>query len=157
MPLDLQKLKDSALKQGGNLPATDATIRDAERALGFPIPAPLRRLYSEIGDGGFGPGHGFYGLASGTDKFPDESVVFLYTLFRKGDPEDPSFSWPYMLLPIMDWGCAIRSCLDCSTPSLPIIRHDPNVSAPLQFRSEDWHFEEWLQAWLDGYDLWKND
>ncbi len=85
-------------------------------------------------------------------SFPDENVVYLFTLFRKGDPEDPAFSWPYMLLPILDWGCAIRSCVDCSTPSLPIIRHDPNVEASLQFQSEGWHFEEWLQAWLDGYD-----
>lgn len=28
---------------------------------------------------------------------------------------------------------------------------------PLQFRGENFRFEEWLQAWLDGYDLWKNE
>ncbi len=157
MPLDLQKLKDMARKQRANPPAPDAAIQDAECVLCFPIPAPLRRLYSEVGNGGFGPGYGFYGLASGTEIFPNENVVYLYTLFRKGDPEDPSFSWPYMLLPVLDWGCAIRSCVDCSTPSLPIIRHDPNIQGPHQFRGEDFHFEEWLQAWLDGYDLWKNE
>jgi hypothetical protein len=157
MPLDYQKLRDSARKQRAHSPISDSVLRDAERALGFPIPATLRRLYSEVGDGGFGPGHGFYGLTNGTERLPNESVVYLYTLFRKGDPEDPSFSWPYMLLPVLDWGCAIRSCVDCSIPSLPIIRHDPNVEGALQFRSEDWHLEEWLQAWLDGYDLWKNE
>jgi hypothetical protein len=157
MPLDLQKLKDSARKQHANPAASESSIRDAERALGFAIPAILRRLYSEIGDGGFGPGHGFYGLVSGTEKFPDENVTYLYRLFRKGDPEDPEFSWPHMLLPVLDWGCAIRSCVDCSIPSLPIVRHDPNVETPLQFKNEGWHFEEWLQAWLDGYDLWKNE
>jgi hypothetical protein len=133
MSLDFQKLKDSARKQRANPPVPDTAKRDAECTLGFPIPAPLRRPYSEVGDGGFGPGYGLYGLASGTEQFPDESVVCLYTLFRKGDPEDPSFAWPYMLLPVLDWGCAIRSCVDCSTPSLPIIRHDPNVEMALQF------------------------
>ena len=157
MPLDFQKLKDSARKQSANPTLSDASIRDAEVALGFPIPAQLRRVYSEVGNGGFGPGHGFYGLDRGTNDFPDESVVYLYILFRKGDPEDPTFSWPHMLLPILDWGCAIRSCVDCSTPSLPIMRHDPNVQFPLQFRAEEWHLEDWLQAWLDGYDLWKNE
>lgn len=155
MPLDFQKLQVSARNQRANSPASDAAIRDAEHKLGFPIPAPLRRLYSDVGNGGFGPGYGFYGLASGTEQFPDESVVYLYTVFRGGDPEDPSFSWPYMLLPVLDWGCAIRSCVDCSTPSLPIIRHDPNIVGPNQFQSENYHFEEWLQTWLDGYDLWK--
>jgi len=157
MPLDIQMLKDSARKQDANLPVSEAAIRDVECALGFPIPAPLRRLYSEVGDGGFGPGYGFYSLASGTKHLANESVVSLYTLWRKGDPEDPSFSWPYMLLPVLDWGCAIRSCVDCSTPSLPIIRHDPNVAGPLQFRNEGWDLEEWLQAWLGGYDLWANE
>jgi hypothetical protein len=157
MPFDFQKLRDSARKQRANPLLPDAAMRDAEVALGFPIPAPLRRLYSEVGNGGFGPGYGFYGLASGTEQFPDENVVYLYTLFRKGDPEDHSFSWPHMLLPVLDWGCAIRSCVDCSTPWLPIIRHDPNVEVPVQFQAEDWHLEEWLQAWLDGYDLYKNE
>jgi len=88
MSLDVQKLKESARKQQAHPPAPDGAIRDAEVRLGFAIPAPLRHLYSHIGNGGFGPGHGFYGLASGTELFPDESVVYLYTLFREGDPEN---------------------------------------------------------------------
>jgi hypothetical protein len=157
MPLNLQKLKDSARNQRAEPPISDTAIRDAECVLGFPIPAPLRRLFSEVGNGGFGPGYGLYGLARGTERHPDESVVYLYTLFRKGDPDDPSFVWPYKLLPVLHWGCAVRSCVDCSTPSLPIIRHDPSNEVAPQFRSENWHLEEWLQAWLDGYDLWKNE
>ncbi len=124
MPLNYQKLKDSARKQNANPLLADLAIRDAEVDLGFPIPAPLRRLYLEVGDGGFGPGYGFYGLASGTEQFPDENVVYLYTLFRKGDPEDPSFSWPHRLLPVLDWGCAIRTCVDCSM-------FNDNYSSPL--------------------------
>jgi hypothetical protein len=157
MPLDLKKLKSEALKKGGRGPASESAIQEAERMIGFALPLPLRRIYSEVGDGSFGPGYGFYGLNEGTDLFPSESVSNLYPLFRAGDPEDPSFSWPYMLLPIVDWGCAIRSCVDCSVPSLPIIRHDPNLETALQFHAEGCHFEEWLQAWLDGYDLWKNE
>lgn len=157
MPLDFQKLKDFARKQGANPILADAAIREAEVSLGFAIPGPLRRLYAEVGNGGFGPRYGFYGLSTGTKQFPNESVVNLYTLFRKGDPEDPSFSWPHMLLPVLEWGCAIRSFVDCSIPSLPIVRHDPNAEVPLRFVAEGWHLEEWLQAWLDGYDLWKNE
>ncbi len=155
MPLDLQKLKEAARKQRVNPPISEVAVGDTECALGFPIPAQLRLLYTEIGNGGFGPRSGFYGLNSGTEHFPNESVVYLYTLFRQGDSEDPSFYWPYRLLPILDWGCEIRSCVDCSTPSLPIIRHDPNVPGTEQFRRENLDLETWLQAWLDGLDLWK--
>jgi hypothetical protein len=157
LPPYLQKLKDAARKQRSDPVLTEAAIRDAEVALGFPIPVPLRRLYAEVGNGGFGPGYGFYGLVGGTERFPGENVVGLYRLFRQGDPEDPLFSWPHGLLPVVDWGCAIRSCVDCSMPSFPIIRHDPNVEVSVQFRPEGWYLEGWLQAWLDGYDLWKNE
>jgi hypothetical protein len=157
MALDLQELVTAARSQGARSPVSDVQIRSAECKIGFGIPGPLRRIYAEVGDGAFGPGYGFYSLANGTEDFPDENVVRLYTTFRQGDPEDPGFSWPYMLLPIVDWGCAIRSCVDCSTPSLPIVRHDPNLDAQRQFQPEGWHFEEWLQAWLQGYDLWRNE
>lgn len=157
MSLKLQELIDAARAQEARPPLSDAVIRDSERQLGFSIPAAVRRIYSEVGDGGFGPGYGFYSLAEATEDFPDENVVSLYTVFRQGDPEEPSFSWPHMLLPIVDWGCAIRSCVDCSVPSLPIIRFDPNLDSTQQFQPEEWHFEEWLQAWLQGYDLFKNE
>ena len=156
MPLDVNRLREAAQKKRSRPPLSHAKIRDAERAIGFALPPSVRRIYAEVGDGSFGPGYGFYGLSDGTEFFPKESVAYLYSLFRKGDPEDPSFAWPHMLLPIVDWGCAIRSCVDCSMPSLPMVRHDPNVEVD-QFRPEGWHFEEWLQAWLDGYDLWKNE
>ena len=152
MPLDRQRLLEVAKEQNGVSPISETDISPVEREIGFAIPLPLRRFYSEISGGGFGPGCGFYGLLNGTETFPDETVVYLYSVFRKGDPDDSAFLWPYMLLPILDWGCAIRSCVDCSTPSLPIIRFDPNLPNEDQFQSENFHFEEWLQAWLDGYD-----
>ncbi|WP_216858509.1 SMI1/KNR4 family protein [Actinomadura verrucosospora] len=42
--------------QDGELPrATSEQIKEAEAALGFPLPPLLSRLYREVGNGGFGP------------------------------------------------------------------------------------------------------
>jgi len=153
MPLDFVSLQRAAEKTGYE-PISLEVIRETERQLGFELPLLLRRLYLEAGDGGFGPGYGFYGLLEGTDEFPDDSVAGLYRSFRSPDPEDPSWSWPEKLLPLVDWGCAIRSCVDCIDPSLPVIRFDPNSDASAMLRPEGYSLEDWLAAWLEGKDLW---
>jgi hypothetical protein len=132
---------------------SDAEIAEAERRLGFQLPELLRELYTCVGDGGFGPGYGFLGLIKPVPigDFTGESVVELYEIFRAGDPENPSWSWRERLLPVVDWGCAIRSCIDCSTPALQIFRDEPYVSCV----SESPSFEQWLSDWATGQDLWK--
>ena len=139
-------------------PLSIADIEEAERRLGFPLPELLRELYTEIGDGGFGPSYGLLPLLTPVEEVKlmnanlprIESAIELYILFKKGDPGDPSWLWPDRLLPILDWGCAIRSCVDCSTLSLPIIRDEPYVRRITESPS----FERWLENWLNGLDLW---
>lgn len=134
-------------------------IAEAEARLGFRLPQILRELYTEVADGGFGPKDGFLPLLKPVREVKlanlsvggIESAVELYELFRKGDPEDTSWSWPSGLLPILDWGCAIRSCVDCSTPSLTVVRDEPN----LKRITESANLEDWLKRWLAGEDLWK--
>ena len=153
MSLDFAKLL-AAADDTGYAPLSAEDILEAERQLGFPLPPLIRRIYSEVGDGAFGPGYGFYGLLEGTDEFPDDTVVGLYQSFRRPDPDDPSWSWPEKLLPLTDWGCAIRSCVDCTDLSLPVLRFDPNSGASRVISPEGYSLENWLQAWLDGKDLW---
>jgi hypothetical protein len=153
MPLDIAKLL-KIVENTAYRPLSETDLNEAERQLGFALPDLLRKIYCEVGDGGFGPGYGFYRLLEGTDEFPDETVVQLYTSFRELDPEDPSWSWPEKLLPLLDWGCAIRSCVHCSDPTLPVFRFDPNSGSIAVFSTEGYSFENWLEAWLDGKDLW---
>jgi hypothetical protein len=146
---------------GQKLPpsVSDADIAEAERRLGFQLPGLLRELYGTIADGGFGPPYGFLPLLKPVPETRlmnlsapgRESVVQLYTLFRGGDPEDPSWSWPERLLPVIEWGCAIRSCVDCSSPSLQVVRDEPDVSRITESPS----LERWLSDWMAGRDLWK--
>src|SRR5690242_3913384 len=57
---DLGSLPLSELK-----PADRVGVARDERRLGFTLPALLKRLYAEIGNGGFGPGYGLIGLTNG--------------------------------------------------------------------------------------------
>lgn len=61
-----------------NPPTTMAKVDAAEEALGFPIPAILRRLYTEVANGHFGPGYGLVGVDDcGTDERRND-IVALY-------------------------------------------------------------------------------
>src|SRR4051794_32468599 len=61
-------------------PVSAAQVCDAEAALGFPLPALLRDIYVKIGNGGFGPGCGLFGLQSG--DYRRWNAVQLYHSFR---------------------------------------------------------------------------
>jgi hypothetical protein len=140
-------------------PVSDVDISETEKRLGFQLPDLLRELYGTVADGGFGPPYGFLPLLTPVleTKLPNlslpsrHSVVQLYTLFRGGDPEDPSWTWPERLLPVLEWGCAIRSCVDCSSPLLPVVRDERDVSRITESPS----LERWLSDWMSGRDLWK--
>lgn len=136
-------------------PLDEHQIAAAERQLGFRLPEPMRRLYTEVCNGGIGPGYGIVGLVGGARVDPDDEPIQLYNTFRTADPRDPSWSWPEFLLPISNWGCGIRSCVDCSHPEAPVVRLDPN---PID-EGGDWakafvperpSLEGWLRDWLDG-------
>src|SRR5262249_21727876 len=46
-------------------PATTAAVDEAERAIGYAFHPFHRRLLTEVGNGGFGPGYGLIGLPGG--------------------------------------------------------------------------------------------
>ena len=65
-------------------PATEDQIQETEQQLGFPLPPLLRLLYTEIANGGFGPGLGIVGTPGGfcmtNPRFddPDHDIVQSY-------------------------------------------------------------------------------
>jgi hypothetical protein len=143
-----------------NAPLDDQLICRAETLLGRALPPFLRDAYRFVGNGGFGPGYGLLPLLlENPGSSDDDSVVNLYTAFCSSDPEDSPWAWPPHLLPFCDWGCAIRSCIDCSTQSGPIVTFDPNVydiGEPLSnaFARTHTSLEAWFSDWLAGVRLW---
>lgn len=154
---------DMAGVSPGDLPdfATVEQVTDTERRLGCRLPPLLAELYRTIGNGGWGPGYGLMGIVGGLEgEAGDGTAVDLYEVFRGDDPEDPGWKWPFGLLPINDWGCAIRSCVDCTKPDAAVWTFDPNstreLGDPMDLCLAKTHdsIAEWFEDWVNGVKLW---
>jgi len=125
-----------------NPPASMADINAAEEQLGFSLPPLVRDLYTQVGDGGYGPGYGLDRLAE---------VVEMSQEFVTDGP-DP---WPAKLLHLCCWGCEYFFALDCSRPDGPVLRFVPDEDDnPEALRCEAATLAEWLEDWLRGEPLW---
>jgi SMI1 / KNR4 family (SUKH-1) len=141
-------------------PAPEDDVVRAEAQLGFALPPFLRRLYLEVGNGGFGPGYGLFPLDTASDSL--DSLVTAYTVMRamsqqdidenwESDEDKPSL-WPSRVLMICDWGCNIYTLVNCDAPDLPVLRMDSNASFG-EWVIESLSLQHWLAAWLDGEPL----
>ncbi|PDT85704.1 SMI1/KNR4 family protein [Bradyrhizobium sp. Y36] len=140
--------------RAGLVPATASVIASDEAHLRFRLPPLLKRMYADVGNGGFGPGYGLIGLTNGVPDDTGKTAVAIYDLFRS----DPELTWPDGLLPICHWGCAIYSCVDCRDQDFRMRIFDPNGHD-----GDDWtdaffddapSFEHWISSWASGVDLW---
>jgi hypothetical protein len=113
-----------------------AGITFAEELFGFALPQILRRAYREIGNGGFGPGP-IIGLPGGYESGWGDLIQTWEELQRDEAYEE---GW----LPIIDWGCAQFSIIDCEDDFQMVSLYEG------EFHNEDDSFEELLEHWLDG-------
>jgi hypothetical protein len=108
------------------------------------LPPLLRRLYLEVGDGGFGPGYGLVGLEDperGAERITDHRT------------DDTTGRGPTtMAVPMLlcHWGCGITSDIDLADGQ--IWGSDPNpapTGVPFSF-PQHMTITEWFGRWLDG-------
>jgi SMI1 / KNR4 family (SUKH-1) len=142
-------------------PVSIQAFEDAERQLGFQLPPLLKRLYTEVGNGGFGPGHGL--LSTVPLSSVDRPMPLYYSTLRsrRGD-------WPVGVVPFSDWGCLIVSCVDLSSDSTdpPVLRFEPNMShadtvqfwKDKAFRGtglvpESDKLSSWFEDWINGKEM----
>lgn len=128
----------------GLRPAPMARIRAAERELDVVLPPLLVRLYTEVDDGGFGPGTGLLPLGR---------VIAETQGLRSGAPLPRRRRWPESLLPLVErdpgW-----LCVDVITGE--IVEWDPEdvpewASQERFERSFEvrWStLEDWLAKWV---------
>ena len=131
-------------------PASADELAEAERRLGFALPSLLRRLYTEVANGSWGPGYGPTVAIGGARVDLDDGLVDWYRTMRDAgaDPDDASWpGWPDRLVAVCHWGCAIWSCVDCSTGR--VIRFDPNVGWLAAWGLERPTLAVFLEDWLD--------
>jgi hypothetical protein len=139
MPSLLSRLGRAALtnEKTVRFPVVDAAaIAFAEELFGFALPQILRRAYREISNGGFGPGP-IIGLPGGYESSWGDLLQSWEELQRDEGYEE---GW----LPILDWGCAQFSIIDCADDFQMVSLYEG------EFHNEDYSFEELLEHWLDG-------
>jgi hypothetical protein len=135
--IDMKRLKRPELFEL----VSPAAVRAAEDSVGVRFPSFLKRLYLEVGNGGFGPGAGLLGLQGGYPDADGRTLVERYRwLVGQG--------WPVTLLPMNDWGAAVWSCVDSASPAGAVITSDY-----MGFVRTAFTLRSWFEAWLSGVDL----
>ena len=107
-------------------PLDEATRHNVEARLGHALPRSLVEIWTQIGNGGFGPGYGLLGL--GPEGYPDDlgrPAEALYDMLRTRAEKPPHFRWPAGLFPICHTGCGILHCVDLATEDMVI--WEPNL------------------------------
>lgn len=126
-------------------PATEVGVAQAEATLGFALPAPLRQVYLEVGDGGFGPGGGIlsaHAAASAWRSLTDEPA---------GPAEQP---WPRYLLPFSDRNPGY-DCIDIRNGRIVVwdpeeIEDDSDRSWRRSFRDDTDSLAAYFEGWLSS-------
>jgi len=126
-------------------PASVEAIEATEHRLGYPFPSLLRRLYLEVGNGGFGPGYGIIGLAEGIgDRNPRQDLP--HGTWNTACPAGVA------LFPLCTWGCGIYSFVDCADAQGRMWAWDPNPAPSDDIGKalfkEELALHDWLGRWL---------
>lgn len=134
--------------------ATARQIRAAERAIGFPLPATLALVLTQVGNGGFGPEYGLMGVEGGAVSGEGDTLVTDYLDRRKHVPDTTGWEWPMGLLPICEYGCNVYYCV-APGPREALIRFDPNEyeegkSYAACLFPERTTLRAWLTRWAQG-------
>jgi hypothetical protein len=132
-------------------PVSLRTVDAAERQLGFPLPEPLRQIYLQIGNGGFGPTYGLLGLKGGAADEQGNTLVGVYRSMKRLARASRYWHWPEGLLPLCRLGCGMYSCLDSARSRIPVLIFDPNILG-----EPDADREEVIQLWAHCF-WWQNN
>lgn len=124
-------------------PLAEAAVAKVEKSLGFRLPAGLRQLYLEIGDGGFGPYNGIRRLSNWAKD---------YRKLLAELPAERGRDWPEALLPIV-YRNGKRICVDRSNGAVLLWTKPPKRSSEKKwlasFVPQSPSVGEWLERWVD--------
>lgn len=173
----VKKLKAKAKEEGHaeEYPPLSANeVARCEKEMGVQLPEIVRLVYTQVANGGIGPGGALIGLKGGFVEDNDEDVTSLYQAWMKGSNEvwedfddeanDVKMEWVPGLLPVCLHGCTVWTLLNCNAPGGRLIYAD--LSGPMNYKQE-WEtdsgvfqkpgvpFEEWIAAWLDDERQWQ--
>jgi hypothetical protein len=114
-------------------------LAEQEARLGHGFSPLLRRLYGEVGNGGFGPG---YGLIA-ADEAVERALAW-------SDSKVPD------LLPFVYWGCAVYSVTELTSGRIGILDLDAIDDYFSASKATWWQYDTldaFWSAWLSGEEL----
>jgi len=135
-------------------PVSSDELEYAEQRLGFHLPHLLRKMYLQVGNGGFGPGYGF--LALNKNGSPNYHMNLVDWYLECTNPSHESF-WPRDYIVVIDWGDGITSAVKWTDPDSPVYRCNGDQYEEGSFEQvmklESPSLKTWLQDWLNGLPL----
>lgn len=132
-------------------PLNTDSLKEAEMDLFEQFPPLLQRIYSEVSNGGIGPGYGLIGFDGGTlDE--GRSVLQTHQWFLDWSAEMETCIWPRDLVPITHMGCGIYQCIALDTGKIIDFDHHgwdetPNTWQD-NFEEVSHDFTTWWESWL---------
>jgi hypothetical protein len=144
-------------------PAELDALLAVEAQLGFRLPALLRRLYTEVGNGGFGPVFGLLPLSVaslGEGRTPEVEFELAgdYARLVRRYAGNLEHSWPSALVPVFYCGCTVFEFVDCRDPDGPVVWFDEaSEELAVLFNGERMpipSLERRLELWLEGRKAW---
>jgi hypothetical protein len=139
-------------------PVTIADVEQAEQKLGYRLPELLRRVYTEIGDGGFGPDGG---LASLVPRSVPHWHVQDWPCATAVRDERPGWAPPASWFFLTGGGCTMEWHVSLIAIDSPVLLWDADGWEP--DRGQTPHdglcyaapsLRQWLWTWADGGDVW---
>ncbi|ANE43585.1 hypothetical protein [Deinococcus puniceus] len=140
-------------------PLTAADVQAAVQELEMPVPALLARVLTELGNGDWGPGYGFYPLLVPENQNLSLSVTELETSSVQWMRDCSPDGWPRQLLFLAYWGCNVSSILNLKDGRVGIFDFSvladtedlTGAAESILWQAESLH--DWLSRWVDGESL----
>ncbi|MEU2393534.1 SMI1/KNR4 family protein [Streptomyces sp. NPDC007369] len=139
-------------------PVTPQDVEAAEGLIGRPLPELLRRVYTEVGNGGFGPDAGLASL-TGVQRAPGHLADWPCAVRRH--ERDRAAGLPASWLYLTSGGCTMEWHLSLLALDNPVLLYDADGWSPSE--DEDPHdglryatasLRQWLWTWATGGRVW---
>lgn len=141
-----------------NPPLRQESLEELEHEFGFRFPTLVRRLYTEVADGGYGPSWGINRLRQPPNVPIDPAyseMMSIESWYRRDrihwQGGQPPEYWPHPFIRFCESGCNIFIGVDCSSDQGTVVMYDPNLSqderdclVPVADS-----VAQWLSNWLD--------
>ncbi|MGW4023464.1 hypothetical protein [Streptomyces sp. NPDC005009] len=137
-------------------PISLSDVEEAERRIGRRLPELLRRLYTEVANGGFGP---YGGLASLTDGNRAPGHLRDWPCAASVHERNLSEGMPPSWLFLTYGGCTMEWHVSLSAVDNPVLLYDADGytfgEGPHDgLRHATASLRKWLWTWADGGDVW---